>query len=169
MYREVALILSFIQLFHAPKFPCVHLACDVICSFFSFLRLLYCYVTKNFLKAQQASFSLQPRSLDEEQEAGVKGHNHKADALWQWIEALWWRRQSRLTHSDSFNFWTGWSVCLLPWWLRVSSTNLVQATEHPILCLTWNSQECEIMFCGISLDPYPDLNHSKCCILYTCC
>ncbi|XP_053353722.1 uncharacterized protein LOC128526154 [Clarias gariepinus] len=47
-------------------------------------RFLYCYVANRFQKAQQASFSLQPRNQEAEQEAGVKVHNHKADALWQW-------------------------------------------------------------------------------------
>ncbi|GAA6101570.1 uncharacterized protein LOC113642838 isoform X1 [Tachysurus ichikawai] len=46
---------------------------------------LYCYVTNHFRKAQWASFNLQPRNLEEEElEAEVRGHNHRADALWQW-------------------------------------------------------------------------------------
>ncbi|XP_060775734.1 uncharacterized protein LOC132885268 isoform X2 [Neoarius graeffei] len=58
--------------------------CFGILSEILLLRFLYCHVTNHFQKAQQASFSLQPRNLEEEQEAGVRGHNHKADALWQW-------------------------------------------------------------------------------------
>ncbi|KAG7326364.1 hypothetical protein KOW79_009765 [Hemibagrus wyckioides] len=59
--------------------------CFGVLSEILLLRLLYCYVTSRFRKAQWASFSLQPRKLEEEElEAGVRGHNHKADALWQW-------------------------------------------------------------------------------------
>ncbi|KAB5584244.1 hypothetical protein PHYPO_G00105170 [Pangasianodon hypophthalmus] len=58
--------------------------CFGILSEILLLRLLYCYITNHFRKAQRASFSLQPRNLEEVQEAGVRGHDHKADALWQW-------------------------------------------------------------------------------------
>ncbi|XP_017335891.1 uncharacterized protein LOC108272161 isoform X2 [Ictalurus punctatus] len=62
--------------------------CFGILSEILLLRLLFCYVTKYFRKAQQASFNLQPRNLEEEQEAGVRGQNHKADVLWQWKSSL---------------------------------------------------------------------------------
>lgn len=76
------LLHTVIKPFHALKFPFVYL--HFICDTFAPHRLLYCFVTNHFRKAQRASFSLQPQNLEEKQEPGVRGHNHKADALWQW-------------------------------------------------------------------------------------
>ncbi|XP_076846592.1 uncharacterized protein LOC143491453 [Brachyhypopomus gauderio] len=47
------------------------------------LRCLCCYVCRQYRQAEQVSFSLQPRTLGEEQEVvatGVKGHSHLAEA-----------------------------------------------------------------------------------------
>lgn len=85
MYKRVFFSCFYYKPFYALKFPFVYLdfICDTIFTFAPH-RLLYCFVTNHFRKAQRASFNLQPQNLEEKQEPGVRGHNHKAVALWQW-------------------------------------------------------------------------------------